>query len=609
MKKRKKTNIIGKIMLAMIVCLMALPTIHAEGSGSTTTSPEELYSVKEIGVTVKPLKKHEDGLILKGDEVDVFPSISINITEYLKSKNVSEPAEDKVHLSGILTLQGDSYVYSEKRDNRFEIDKYSGSKIISVQLENHGTLVYAGDGSKIHLAGALTLSYDTFDSITINVDETFDAEELGGVKELDPAELKKDLLVPNYTLSVEKIKKDTPFDIDINVVDPNIKYTELTTKELKDAYVLLNSTTFNASNKIGRISNLRKNEQGYLQYTVSFTNVYWINDASATNSLDFNISYSGRVWRSGIGKEFNQDKNVSVKLFEMSDKETNTDEDVLIPNLIITKYNGISNITAGSSATISITFTNTSATTAIDNLVFTVDGGEAFAITSGVNKFYLETLAPKETYTLTITLNCKKSVTVGSYKISIDADGQYGEEGKLFKAANDLTIPVTQVDRTRINYVKMSNVYTNSEGEVNYSILNNGLADIYNVNIEIYDGETMLESLYIGSIAASKEAKGTNIYLTFAEEGSKVLTMRVTYEDENFNQMELKQDFEVYVQSNNWGWDEPVWEEPIVEPIEEPKKNTTLYIGLGVGAIAVIAGIIFYRKKKKNKGMIDDEDL
>lgn len=596
-------NKISKFLLVFAMMFMTVAGVYADDP----VDPSTLYVVKERGITVEKVKKTDDKLILAGDEVDFSAAVSVNYKDLLKYVfNQTNPQKENIVINNVkFELAADSYLYSEKRDNHIEYDcdNQVTSSSVTFQLENRSVLKYAGNGSKVHVTGSFDLSYteSSASAVTVEVDAVFDAEDLGGGETY--TKLDKNILVAKYTLSVDKVTKDTPFDIDIDMVDPNLEFNAINNKSFTSSYVMLTSTAFNASNKIGTISNLHKNEQGYLAYTVSFKNVYWVEEGT----IDFNINYQGRVFDGGQGKSFNQTKDVSLKIFETSDK--NVSDTTLTPKLLITSYSGINSITAGNSAKISVTFTNTSNDTAIENVVFTIDGGDSFTIASGVNKFYVEKIEPKEEYTLSVGINCLKTTSVGSHDIIFDATYAYSGGVSEEKSTNLLTIPVSQVDRVRINYVKMSNVYQNSESEVSYSILNNGLADIYNANIEILDDEgIVLESLYVGNIKATAEAKGTNIYLTFAEEGDKTLTMRLTYEDDNFNKKEISQNFDIYVQGNSWNYEPMYPEEPIIEPEVPQKNNTWKYIVGGIAVIAVIGGIVMYRKKK-SKGVINDEDL
>ena len=592
-------NNINKILKALLVFTMLFLGVTNVSADDIDIS--ELYEVKERGITVELNKKNEDGLILRGDEVNFNATLAINykdlMNKYFEATNVSP---DDIDIFARFELAGDSYLYSEKRDNKVEYYETVNASSVVFELENSSVLKYAGNGSKVHIVGTVRVSYQDAD-VTLDIDAVYDAEDLGGGETY--TKLDKNLLVARYQLSVDKVTKNTPFNLDIDIVDPNLEFNAINSKSFTSSYVLLTSTAFNSSNKIGTISNLHKNEQGYLAYTVSFENLYWVEAGQVT----FNINYQGRVFDGGQGKQFNQTKDVSLKIFETDDKVTSDTN--LKPKLLITDYSGINSITAGNTAKISVTFTNTSNDTAIENVVFTVDGGGAFTIASGVNKFYVEKIEPKGTYTLTVNINCLKTTPVGSHDIVFDSTYAYSGNDIEEKTSNVLTIPVSQVDRVRINYVKMSNVYQDSESEVSYSILNNGLADVYNANIEVLDAEgNILESLYLGNIKATAESKGTNIYLTFSEEGDKTLTLRLTYEDENFNKKEITEDFDIYVQGNSWYY-EPIIDEPVyVEPVEE-ENNTIMYVVAGVAIIVVIGGIVVYRKKKQSKGVINDEDL
>ncbi len=626
MKMRK----LSKLLVAGFLIMSIMNPIHAASTSidvaggdktktstvtacTTTTDYLELVEAKALGgLTIKPKTKHEDGLILQNDELDVIGSITVNLGNYLKCRGAgttSTGSKQYFDVTTNLSFGTDSYIYNDKRDMRIdEIDTNITSSSVTVDFENRTRMKYLGTGSTVHVSGSITITpyaadfTETLDStLVIPVDITYDVTEFGGGTAY--TDLSKALLNPSYVLSVDKIKSETPFDISLEMVDPNIEFKYLSNNKFESSYVILTSTAFNAANKVGTISNLHANEQGYLAYTVTFKNVYYV----SAGTLDFSINYDGRLNKNGIPYTFEQSKTASVSIFEIASGSSTSDDDTNIPKLLITNYSGINSIVAGNSASISVTFTNTSADKAMENIVFTVDGGDSFVIASGVNKFFVETLPAKGKYTLNVKLNCLKTTSAGSHDVTFNTTYTYEGAAAETSTTNSLTIPVTQVDRVRINTVKMNGVWQGSESEVTYSIVNQGLSGIRNANLTIYNGEEELGSAYLGAIAAGGEAKGTNIYITFQEMGEFNLTAVVTYEDDDFNEKEIREDFTVSVNGNSYEEIQPyIPDDTPIEP-DTPKTNV-LPIAIGVIVVAAIVAFVIF-KKKKNKAVIDDEDL
>ena len=416
------------------------------------------------------------------------------------------------------------------------------------------------------------------------------------------SDFNKDVYAIGYTL-VGDANKNSVFNIGVNVVDPNFVYSSMKDKVFDKSFAILSGSSFGGSNLQGYINDIRHDSMGYLMYTVWFENVRYLNDGP----LEFNVSYNFGYSENGKSYNVDQSKKVSTTVYELLGNTSNSN---FIPNVIINNYTGQDGMVAGSDLRLEVDFRNTNKDIDIHNVIITVDGGNTFQQTKGVNKFFVDTIEAQSDAKVVLYITCPKTTSPGSYPINFDVEYQYVSGGETFVKNTDgkISIPVTQTDRLQISYVKMSNVYQNNESEVKYSIINTGMSTILNAKLEIInmDGD-VLGSMYLGTIEPGKEAKGSNIYLSFAESGELSLLARVSYEDNDFNAKSIEESFTVNVMSMDTGWYEPPYIEPEIT-VEEPSSSGMGWV-IGIGAVLVAGiGFVIY-KKKKSKGVIDDEDL
>lgn len=86
----------------------------------------------------------------------------------------------------------------------------------------------------------------------------------------------------------------------------------------------------------------------------------------------------------------------SVNVLSTVTKDTKDEETIASPTpiVILSKYNyGGSSVAAGSSTNLSFSFTNTSKTIKIENVMVTVTGGQDLMLNGSTNTFYFESVA------------------------------------------------------------------------------------------------------------------------------------------------------------------------------------------------------------------------
>lgn len=301
--------------------------------------------------------------------------------------------------------------------------------------------------------------------------------------------------------------------------------------------------------------------------------------------------------------------------------ESGTDS-TLTPQVIIESYSygEESSVVGGSNFTLSMTLRNTSATIPIENVKMVISSapdettGGVFTPANSSNSFYIDRVAPGETFTESIELTVKADASPKSYGINIDLDFQakQGNTYQNLKSTETITIPVTQPDRFQVEDVQISDI--NYVGESIYcsvSYVNMGKNPIYNLSIAVEGtGFTASEaSSYIGNVqAGSGDYYEAN--LTADAPGTIDGKLILTYEDASGKQFSLERPFTTTVQEMTYdpGMDMP--EEPVIEETGLPLVGKiAIGVGAGVVVIVVVVVILKVRRKRRRKAVPDfDED-
>ncbi|MBE6113868.1 MAG: hypothetical protein E7191_02170 [Erysipelotrichaceae bacterium] len=590
-----------KVLLLSLVVFASVVSVSATTVENTELhSKQTYYSVDWDGENNK--------VIGTTDEVYIDAYYSFDVSKIVDSEYTIDEIMAEVNGSGEASIAADSFFVSwGNAYNTLHVTAESAmsTKNTLVIKVSHGTssrgaLRYLGNGAAYSIQGSAEFTKDDT-TYTLSLDEAFVINETKAVTHKN--DYTKSIYVTGYTLPNKEITKNAPFTIGVQVVDPNFLYSTMSGKTFDKSLAILTGEAFGSSNKQGYISDVRNDPMGYLMYTVWFEDIRYLEEGP----LEFSVSYMFQYTQNGQSFYADQTKEASTVIYELKQSSDAS----FVPNVMITNYTGQNGLVAGTNLELKVDFKNTNKTIDVHNIVVTVDGGNTFQQTKGVNKFYIDSIPSQETSTITLYITCPKTLTPGSYPIDFDIEYQYIHDGETQSQSTNgkISIPVIQVDRLQVNYVKMSNVYQNSEGEVNYSIINTGMSTLLNANLQILDeNEEVLGTLFLGRLEPSKEAKGSNIYIVFPEAGEKELTARITYEDDNFNQKVLEEKFMVSVIPNEIWIDEPIYEDPIIVEPAESDSNSMLWIGGLVVVVVGALGVVVY-KKKKNKGVIDDEDL
>ncbi|MDE6434013.1 MAG: hypothetical protein K2L07_07255 [Lachnospiraceae bacterium] len=287
--------------------------------------------------------------------------------------------------------------------------------------------------------------------------------------------------------------------------------------------------------------------------------------------------------------------------------------EVSAPKLLITGYDTKpEKIMAGEKFTLTIHLRNTSKSTAVCNGKFLI-GNEAgnFLPTSGSSAVFIEKIEPDKTGDLKIEMKTSSDLAQKNYSLVVKGDFDDGK-GNAFTSSDSLSIPVYQEVKLAVTDVSMSPemIGIGMEGNLMFTINNQGNAGVYNVMVSVDDPAVTCEDSYVGNIAASSSAYAT-LNLVGEKDNSDTgkIKVTITYEDAEGTAGKFEQEMECFVgedfMSDIGGDLEDDFEE---EETGFPIWLLVLLAVLGIILIVVIIVLIVRQKKKKEAELFDDED-
>ena len=294
----------------------------------------------------------------------------------------------------------------------------------------------------------------------------------------------------------------------------------------------------------------------------------------------------------------------SVNVLSTVTKDTKDEETIASPTpiVILSKYNyGGSSVAAGSSTNLSFSFTNTSKTIKIENVMVTVTGGQDLMLNGSTNTFYFESVAASGSKTVTVPMKAAQLISASAQDIKIDVTYEYVDQNarKSGNATLSLSVPLYQPDRFEMSEPTSSYTgYVGEETSLTIDYVNKGKSAINNVEATISgDIDTPTAYQRVGTIDGGKN--GTIAFAVTPQlEGENQVKIVITYEDSNGNTKERV--FEATVEAMAY---EPIDPVDPDEPID-PESTSTFpwkYVIIALVVIAIIALIVLRIRKKKAK--------
>ena len=261
----------------------------------------------------------------------------------------------------------------------------------------------------------------------------------------------------------------------------------------------------------------------------------------------------------------------SVNVLSTITKDTKDEETIASPTpiVILSKYNyGGSSVAAGSSTNLSFSFTNTSKTIKIENVMVTVTGGQDLMLNGSTNTFYFESVAASGSKTVTVPMKAAQLISASAQDVKIDVTYEYVDQNarKSGNATLSLSVPLYQPDRFELSEPKTSYTgYVGEETSLTIDYVNKGKSAINNVEATI-SGDIDSPTPYqrVGTIDGGKN--GTIAFAVTPQlEGENQVKIVITYEDSNGNTKERV--FEATVEAMAYEPTDPGMDDPgMIDP-------------------------------------------
>ena len=293
----------------------------------------------------------------------------------------------------------------------------------------------------------------------------------------------------------------------------------------------------------------------------------------------------------------------SVNVLSTVTKDTKDEETIASPTpiVILSKYNyGGSSVAAGSSTNLSFSFTNTSKTIKIENVMVTVTGGQDLMLNGSTNTFYFESVAASGSKTVTVPMKAAQLISASAQDVKIDVTYEYVDQNarKSGNATLSLSVPLYQPDRFELSEPKTSYTgYVGEETSLTIDYVNKGKSAINNVEATISgDIDTPTAYQRVGTIDGGKN--GTIAFAVTPQlEGENQVKIVITYEDSNGNTKERV--FEATVEAMAYEPTDPGMDDPgMIDPEPANTFPWKYVIIAGVAALIVLLVVLRIRKKK-----------
>lgn len=297
--------------------------------------------------------------------------------------------------------------------------------------------------------------------------------------------------------------------------------------------------------------------------------------------------------------------------------------------IIVTGYEtNVERINSGDNFELCVHVQNTSSETAVSNILInfssqwqdsasaTSSGSttmiDPFMPTSGSNSIYIESISPKETKDINISMSSRPGMAQMSYPLYLDMTYDSGTQFDLTDKTS-ISIPIYQEAKfdTSNTEVTPSNINVGSQSNVMFSIYNTGKTTLYNTQV-MFEGDSIENNMaFVGNLASGATGN-VDIMLTGVAQtmDDGTINMIISYEDDAGNVTKVEKTCTLFVneamESFNPGMREPMVEE---EPENSGVITRVIIIAVVVLVIALVVWFIVKRRKKKKEAALLEKDL
>lgn len=346
------------------------------------------------------------------------------------------------------------------------------------------------------------------------------------------------------------------------------------------------------------LDDIRPNQSGVVMVSVKAVDKITSASQSLSAKLDF-------YYDSGTSTTASGSASGSVNVLSTVTKDTKDEETIASPTpiVILSKYNyGGSSVAAGSSTNLSFSFTNTSKTIKIENVMVTITGGQDLMLNGSTNTFYFESVAASGRKTVTVPMKAAQLISASAQDVKIDVTYEYVDQNarKSGNATLSLSVPLYQPDRFEMSEPTSSYTgYVGEETSLTIDYVNKGKSAINNVEATISgDIDTPTAYQRVGTIDGGKN--GTIAFAVTPQlEGENQVKIVITYEDSNGNTKERV--FEATVEAMAYEPTDPGMDDPGMIDPEPASTFPWKYVIIAVVAALIVLLIVLRIRKKKAK--------
>lgn len=381
-------------------------------------------------------------------------------------------------------------------------------------------------------------------------------------------------------------------------------------------------------------------EQAYDAQNIAIIKPASTTDEAYTNRMDigwnftvsedvktgcYPINFHARYYQDGTYTETDITTYINIKGKAENGKLTGEDENEKKskPRIIVTGYTtSPETVYAGSVFDLTVKVQNTSKETTVKNILFnleaTVEGNDktaayaAFLPTSGSSSVYAESIAPGQTYEMTIEMEVKSDLAQKPYVLTVKMQYEDEECTEYTDTAN-VSVPIKQEAKmdTGSFEVMPESIAVGEQSNVMFSVFNTGKTTLYNVKVS-YESDTVECGItYLGNIAPGATGNVDSMVTGIAPDmGDGTVKAVVTYEDEAGNETRYEKDINLYVYEMTF--EEDMAGDYPMEPMEDENGKTVsifVIVGIVAAVIVIVIIIIVMIKKKKAKKHKEDLDL
>lgn len=290
-----------------------------------------------------------------------------------------------------------------------------------------------------------------------------------------------------------------------------------------------------------------------------------------------------------------------------------------VPRVIVTGFNtDPGEVNAGSNFRLIIHLKNTSATTAVSNMLFDLQApaagtdaaaeAPAFLPASGSSSIYLDGIPAGGTKDIAIDLNARADLVQKPYSIAMSMKYEDGNAAQ-YESASSLAIPVKQAARFELSEIEVApeSVEVGEEANITCSLYNTGRIKLYNVKVR-FEGEGLTgKELFIGNIESGATGSIDGIVTANQEmDETKKCKIVISYEDESGKSAAMEKEFALTVIPAQ----SPAGDMMPVEAEVTEKNFPVVPVVLAVVIVAgIVAIVLFRRHKKKKMEVLEEEDL